>query len=153
MTETGFTLDQDFFDETLSKEGVWVDFFGGSSLKLAAFDNAAHSAARAKMARKHRLQLDQTNESSPELVLKITCECMARHVLLDWRKINMGNETDVPYTVERGILALTKSQKLREFVTEQAGLASNFQVKEVVAPVVAEPPVTQVTQATPAAQA
>jgi hypothetical protein len=135
--DQGFNLDDYFFDADLSKEGVWVNFFNGSAIKLAAHENSRHQADRSRLARKHRLQLDQANDASPELVMQITCECLAKHVLLDWKNINLGNETNVPYTIERGILALKKSQKLREFVTEQSSLASNFQAASVPAPVVA----------------
>lgn len=124
---SGFNLDSDVFDAELSEEGVWVDFYSGSQLKLASTDNKKYKATLAKSARKHRLLLDQTNDDQFELVQRITCEALAKHVLLDWKGIHMGGVENVPYSVEKGIQALLKSARLREFVTEQAALASNFQ--------------------------
>jgi len=131
-----FVLEDDFFDPTLSVEGVWLDFFNGSRVKLAATDNKQYKAAIAKLAKAHKLQLDTSNEDSFEIVNRITCECLAKYVLLDWTGFSLNGIDDVPYSIEVGIKALTKSQKLRDFVSEQAATASNFQkvVAEAVKP-------------------
>lgn len=122
----GYDLELDFFDEELASTGVWVPFRGNSKIKIASLNNDKHQAARMKAAKQHRLQLDDQNPSASALVLKITCDCLARHVLLDWEGIKLGGKF-VPYTVEVGFQALMKSEPLREFVTEQAGRPSVFQ--------------------------
>lgn len=125
----GFDLSSDFFDPSLVDVGVWIPFFSGSSLHLAAYENKRHQAERTRLARSHRLQLDQANEDATGLVMRITCQALAKHVLLGWKGIKINGEF-VPYTVENGMDALMRSQKLRDFVTEQSQLASNFQVKD-----------------------
>lgn len=130
-THMAFRIEDDVFDPALSDEGVWVDFFNGSKLKIGSTENKKYKAMLAKMAKAHKLQLDTTNEDSFELVNRITCECLAKHVLLDWSGISMEGKENLPYSIADGIKALTLSSKLRDFVVEQAGTPSNFQ-KEVI---------------------
>lgn len=129
----GFTIEEDRFDPMLSEEGVWVDFYNGSRLRLASTESKKYKAALAKAARKHRLLLDSTNDDNFELIQRITCECLAKYVLLGWEGVTMNGQENIPYSFENGVKALTISQKLREFVTEQAGMASNFQLETLAA--------------------
>ena len=119
-------LDDLFIDEEVGQSGIWVDFYSGSKLKLASTENAQYKAYLAKLARKHRLQLDQANDDSTGLIQEITAEAMAKHVLLDWRNVTLGGEQNAKYTPEKGKLALLNAPKLREFVSEQASDSSNF---------------------------
>lgn len=126
----GFTLEDEFFDKDLSAEGVWVDYLRGSRFKLASIENRNYKSALAKLAKRNRVLLDSTNDDNFELVQRITIECLAKHVLLGWENVNIGGVKNAPYTVALGVTALTGSSKLRDFITEQASLAVNFQ-KEV----------------------
>lgn len=130
-TPMAFRIEDDVFDPSMSDEGVWVDFFNGSKLKIGSTENKKYKSALAKMAKSHKLQLDSSNEDSFELVNRITCECLAKHVLLDWTGVSMEGVENIAYSVATGVKALTLSSKLRDFVVEQAGTPSNFQ-KEVV---------------------
>ena len=124
-----FDLDQQFFDPEMSEHGVWIDFYSGSRLKLTSVENKKYKATLARLGKRYRLQLDSSNEDSFELVNKITCEALANHVLLDWEGITI-NGKDTPYSPKVGQEALMKSQKLRDFVQEQAALPDNFQKPE-----------------------
>lgn len=124
---TGFDLDQDVFDPEMSDKGTTVEFFNGSTLTLASTENKRYKSLLARKAKQHKLQLDTTNEDSFELVNRITCEALAKHVLLGWTGINFKGKQNVPYTIEVGIEALMASKTLREFVIDQAGTAANFQ--------------------------
>ena len=67
---------------------------------------------------------------------KITAEALATTVLLDWEGIHWpqpdGTVThNVAYSPKLGIQALLKSDKFRDFVTEEAGRISNFK-KELI---------------------
>lgn len=119
-------LDDLFIDQEVGEAGVWVDFYNGSKLKLASSENAKYKAHLAKLARKHRLQLDQSNDDSTALIQEITSEALAKYVLLDWYGVSLGGEEDTPYSPEKGKLALINAPKLREFVTEQAADNTNF---------------------------
>ena len=121
-----FDLETEYFDFSMSESGVWLDFYNGSKLKLSSIDNKKYKATLARLGKRYRLQLDSSNEDSFELVNKITCEALASHILMDWSGI-MINGKEVEYSPKIGQDALMKSQKLRDFVQEQAALAANFQ--------------------------
>lgn len=122
----GFDIEELFTNQEKESEGVWVDYFGGSKLKVASLQSPIYKAGLAKMAKKHKLQLDDDNDDSVALVNDITCSAMAQHVLLDWKGINIGDEKNAGYTVKLGELALKRSAKFREFVAESADDHNNF---------------------------
>ena len=128
-TLSGFTLDELFADPKRETEGVWVDFYNGSKLKLASTESPVYQARLAKLAKKHQLQLDADNEESIHLVQEITAEAMSHCVLLDWKGINMHGQENIPYTPKLGKEALLKSSKFRKFVTESAGDHENFRAE------------------------
>jgi hypothetical protein len=114
-------LDDLFVDQEIGTEGVWVDFYNGSKLKIASIDNPKYKAYLSKLARKNRFQLDQSNEDSSELVQEITTDAMAKYVLVGWKGIQLGEDgVETPYTPEIGKKALQSAPKLRAFVSEQA---------------------------------
>lgn len=123
----GFDLDSLFSNPEMEIEGVWVDFFGGSRLKIASTDSQLYKARLAKLAKKHRLQLDSDNDESIRLVSEITAEALADTVLLDWERINIDGQKNAKYTKELGKKALLNSSKFRTFVEENAADYSNFQ--------------------------
>jgi hypothetical protein len=119
--EMGFDLDTLFVDQNAAVAGVWVDFFGGSALKLGSTEGKKYKSLLARLAKKNRIALDDSNEESFELIQEITAEALATEVLKDWRGINIGGQKDVPYTPAMGKLAILSSGKLRDFVTDRAG--------------------------------
>lgn len=123
---SGFTLEELFTNRKKESEGVWVDFFGGSKLKVASVDSPEYKAKLARLAKQHKLQLDSDNDDSIELVQDITAEAYAECVLLDWKGINMNGQEDVKYTKELGKEALLRSSKFRSFVEEAASEHMNF---------------------------
>ena len=130
-------LDDLFVDEELGEAGVWVNFYNGSRLKLASSENAKYKAYLAKLARKHRLELDQSNDDSTQLIQEITAEALAKHVLLDWEKVAIGGQADAKYTEELGKLAILKAPKLKDFILDQAADNTNFlkgQIEQVKKP-------------------
>jgi len=126
-----FALDDLFIDEDVSKEGVWVEFYGNSKLKVGSTDAGPYKAKLAKLARAHRIQLDDSNPDSFQLIQNITAEALATEVLFDWKGIRMNNQDDIPYTPALGKEALLRSSKLRDFVTEKAAETTLFR-REVV---------------------
>lgn len=120
-----FNLDELFVDPAVGEQGVWVPCFNGSQLKLAYSEARKYKSALAKLARQHRLELDDTNEESYEIIQHITATALAEHVLLDWKGIIINNE-EVPYTKELGREVLRRYPKLRDFVTEKAAEPATF---------------------------
>lgn len=124
-------LDSLYIDEDLGTTGVWVDFYNGSRLKLASIENEKYKGYLARLAKKHRLQLDQNNDDSTGLIQDITAEALAKHVLLDWEGVNLGDQKDASYNPEIGKKALLMAPKLKDFVMEQAGDYTNYNQKVV----------------------
>lgn len=124
-------IDDLFVDDDVAEEGVWVEFYKGSMLKLASMESPKYKALMAKLARKNRIQLDDANEESTFLVQRITAEALSKAVLLDWKGVHMGGEENVPYTPERGATAILRSSKVRDFVTDRANDPSLFKKKVI----------------------
>ena len=132
----GFNLQSLTIDEAVSKKGVWVEFLGGSRLKIASTQSNAYKAMLAREYKKHRLQLDDSNPDNFRLIQEITAKALATVILLDWEGINWPDESgnvveNIPYTIARGEKALAIADQLREFVSEQAGKAATFK-EEVI---------------------
>lgn len=118
-------LDDLFVDPGRGEQGVWVDCFSGSKVKLAYSEGKKYKAGLAKLARQHRLQLDDANEESFELIQSITARALAEHILLDWSGFII-NGKDEKYTKELGYQVLLTIPKIREFVTEKAADPATF---------------------------
>ncbi len=121
-----FDIDELFTNQDLETEGVWVDFYADSKIKIASTDSKAYKSELANLARKHKLQLDTDNEDYFDLIDDLTCEALAKHVVKDWKGINLGNEKDVPYSPSVGKKVLLKSSKFRAFVEEAASDHKTF---------------------------
>jgi hypothetical protein len=126
-----YDLESLFVDPNIGEEGVWEEFYGGSSLKIASIENPKYKAHIAALAKKNRVKLDDSNEDAADLVADITAEALAKHVLKDWKGINIGTETNAPYTWERGKEVIRRSAKFREFVQDRANDTSLFKKKVV----------------------
>jgi len=126
-----FDIDTLFTDPNLEEEGVWIDFYSGSRLKIASTDSKRYQAEMADLARKHQLQLDldKDNEEFFPLIQDLTCEALAKHVLKDWEGINIDGKPNVEYTWQLGKELLLKSSKLRSFVEKAAGDYTHFKAK------------------------
>lgn len=117
-------------DLKTGSEGVWFDFFSNAKLKLASSDHPQYKGFLAKLAKRNRVELDDANPEQYEAVQDITCEALARFVLLDWKNVAV-NGTAVPYSIELGIDALKSSPKLYDFVTAKAGDISYFNQESI----------------------
>lgn len=127
----GFNLLDLTIDEDISKKGVWVEFLGGSRLKIASSSSHIYKAMIARLYKQNRLRLDDANDANIQLIQEITCEAMSKTVLLGWEGINWPDASgkvieNIPYTPELGKQALLRADQLREFVSEQASRPSLF---------------------------
>ena len=131
-----FDLTSLTIDESISKDGVWVDWLGDSRLKISSTNSNSYKAAVARTYKENRLRLDDSNSENYRLIQEITAKALARYILTDWEGINFldanGNTVEnIPYSTEVGERALLKVDALREFVSEQAGRPALFN-KEIV---------------------
>lgn len=121
-----YDITQDFMDPLVSQKGVEVEFFGGAILIIASDENPKYKAEVSRSAQGNKVRLETTNEETVELVKKITCDAMARHILLGWRGIVDADGAEVPYSREQAFDYLMRSSRLRDFVQAEAGKSSNF---------------------------
>jgi len=117
-------------DQKAGGEGQWFPFYSGAELKIASSDHPQYRGYLAKLAKSHRVDLDDANPGQFQAVQNITCEALAKFVLLGWKGISVGDKA-VPYSPELGAQALKESPKLMEFVTDKAGNIEHFHQKEV----------------------
>lgn len=120
-----FDLSDLMADADTMEEGVWVEFFGDSKLKIASADSPKFNSYLARLARQNKVRLDSEDPKYFSTVQKITAEAKAKHILLDWENIKI-NGKKTPYSWEKGMDALLNSPKLREFVDEFSGDFRNF---------------------------
>lgn len=135
LKASGFNLGELMVDEAVSKNGVWVDYLGGSKLLIASSSSTVYKTKLSKLARENRLTLDDSNPDNFKAIQRITCQALAEAVLLGWKGIHWPDETghvteNVTYSPALGQEALLKVDHLRNFVSEEAGKPSHFK-KEV----------------------
>jgi len=126
-----FDLTSLTIDESISKDGVWVDWLGDSRLKISSTNSNSYKAAVSRLYKENRLRLDDSNSENYRLIQDITAKALARYILLDWEGISFldadGNTVkNIPYSEEVGERALRKVDALREFISEQAGRPTLF---------------------------
>lgn len=127
-----FDLTELFIDSKAGAEGVWVPFYQGSKLKIASTESSDYKRALSQLAKKHRIELDDTNPDSFELIQQITTEALSKHVLKDWKGIHFGDDKNVSYNPEKGQLALLSSPAFRDFVLEKAKDPATFRPEPAV---------------------
>lgn len=129
----GFDIGSLTIDQSVSREGVWVDFYGGSRLKIRSTSSQQYKAEMAKLVQSHRLQLDASNPDHTRYFQEIDAEALSRVVLVDWSGIDYTDPTtgqttvNVPYTKELGKYLLLNSDKFRSFVSDKASTEALFQ--------------------------
>lgn len=128
-----FNLDTLVMDDKISESGVWVDFYQGSKLKIASSDSRRYKSALSREAKKHRIEMDDSNPENYDIIMKVTCKVQAEHILLDWKGIDFQGKEDVQYTPEMGMLALLSSPKLRDFIGEKSNEVDIFKARTVEA--------------------
>jgi len=120
-----FDLSDLMADAGTMEDGVWVDFYGDSRLKIASADSPKYNSYLARLARQNKIRLDDENPKYFDTIQSITATAKAKHILLDWENIKI-NGKKTPYSWEIGKEALLNSPKLREFVDDYSQDFRNF---------------------------
>ena len=117
-------------DHNMAEDGVWLDFFDDSRLKIAQAQNLKHQAFLNSQYKIHRRKIDLDNKAADDLSEHITLEGLAKFVLKDWENITIGDVENVAYTPELGLQAMIDVPVLRKEVEEQSRRLQNFQDQE-----------------------
>lgn len=110
-------------DPEKANEGTWVNYRGGSRLKIAKLNNKDYQDFRARKALEFSAVLQKADEEADEKAEEITVEGLARHVLKDWEGFGSGDE-ETEYSVEKAIELLSDPQ-LADFREDVVNLAAN----------------------------
>ena len=119
-------LERDLANPDLEEEGVWASWRDGARFKVARLGNKKFRRLWDSKRRPFLKQIRQ-DKFPPDDELRISCECLAETVLLDWDGIE-ANGKKLKYTPALGIQYLMQSQELRNAVTELADDEENFRV-------------------------
>lgn len=127
-------LDQIFStSKRLETEGAWHELGEGAALKVARLNNPAYQQLERTLRRRElaRIKSGTLDEATQ---LRITIECIAHTVLLDWRGVELGGEPLPAYTPEEGIKAMTDTETIsragfRNFVVSLAADADRFKLE------------------------
>jgi hypothetical protein len=111
--------------------GVWIDYDGNISFKIARANHPAYRSAVKRMHKQHKRELEQ-GTMSDELSEKLLCELMAQHLLLDWKGMkNAGKKFE--YSVENATAFLNAPQyeEVRDWIMLQANDIENYRSDEL----------------------
>ena len=115
-------------DENLAEDGVWLEFYGNSRLKIAQNQNTKHQAYINNQYKIHRRKLDMEDKNADKLAEKISTEGAARHLLKDWEGITV-NGAPQDYSVDLAIQLMVQIPTLKKEVEDQSRRLQNFQTQ------------------------
>lgn len=126
-----FNLNSTFTDGNLEREGVWVDYFEGSQLKIASKESPEYKAYLARLAQRHKLKIGgKPRPETMTLMKDVMSDAMAKYLLLDWKGISLNGEEKTPYSYATGKMVLLNSAELYEFVDNAAEDHAQFRREE-----------------------
>lgn len=110
-------------DKEKEVDGVWEEFSDGIEVKIARHNNPKYKdmfqGIVAKSPRKYR-----GKKLSDPVMIELNAKCAARHILRDWKGVDLDGVKNVPYTEELGEKLFIA---LPDFYDEVIGIATNFE--------------------------
>lgn len=107
-----------FANPDLEKEGVWVDYRGGVSLKIARLGNPNFSRVYDAKLKPHRRK-QRAGTLGTDVETRILCEVLSETVLLDWEGLSRGGKS-LKYTSREAFALLHAYRDFRDEVVEYA---------------------------------
>lgn len=112
-------------DKTAKAVGVWIEFGGGASFKIASFDSPGFTDAFRKMTKPYN-DLGRTIPEEDQIA--IMAKCMAAHVVLDWKGV-FDDDTELKYSTEAAERLLLEVEWVRDKLVAEARKLENFKAK------------------------
>lgn len=119
-------------DAALEEDGVWteVPLFGEMlNMRIARLGNKAFERAQEARQKPYVNQI-RAGTLSVEIQEKILIECVARHIVKDWRDLTRGGE-DFPYSVENAVWLLSSNRDLLNAVVRLSGEAERYRQQQI----------------------
>jgi hypothetical protein len=120
-----FDLNDFRTDKDAKTNGVWIEFGGNASFKLASFDNAAFTDAFRK-ATKPYTDLGRKIPDADQAA--IMARCMANHIVLDWKGVYDGDK-ELKFSVAAAERLLTEIEMVRDRLIQEARSLENFKAQ------------------------
>lgn len=125
MSDLKFDINDFRLDKDAKQNGVWIDFGGGASIKLANFDNPSFTDAFRKATKPYN---DLGKKIPEDDQLEIMARTMSRYIILDWKGIFDGDD-ELSYSPENAERLLKEIEWIRMRIIEEAKNLENFREK------------------------
>ena len=125
MSDLKFDINDFRLDKTAKQQGVWVEFGGGASFKLANFDNPSFTDAFRKATKPYN---DLGKKIPEDDQIEIMARTMSQFIVLDWKGVFDGDE-ELPYSAENAYRLLKELEWIRDRIIAEARDLENFRIK------------------------
>lgn len=125
MSDLKFDINDFRLDKTAKQQGVWVEFGGGASFKLANFDNPSFTDAFRKATKPYN---DLGKKIPEDDQVEIMARTMSQFIVLDWKGVFDGDE-ELPYSAENAYRLLKELEWIRDRIIAEARDLENFRIK------------------------
>jgi hypothetical protein len=119
-----FDIVRDTTDPKKEQEGVWMDYLGGSRVKIARLGNANFENIFNRKMAPYRKQ-ERKGTLSTDIQTKIVCECASESILLDWEGFTKDGKP-LKYSKLAAKELLEASVDFRNDMVELAGEQAAF---------------------------
>ena len=117
-----FDLNDFRTDKAAKENGVWIEFGGGASFKLASFDNVTFTDAFRKATKPYA---DLGKEIPEADQIEIMSRCMSNFVILDWKNVYDGDSL-LDYSADNAYRLLKELEWIRSKLIAEAQKLENF---------------------------
>jgi hypothetical protein len=125
MSELRFDINDFKLDKGAKAAGVWIEFGGDASFKIASFDNPSFTDAFRKATKPYS---DLGKEIPEDDQLEIMARTMSQFVVLDWKGVFDGDK-ELPYSAENAYRLIKELEWIRSKLITEAQKLENFRAK------------------------
>lgn len=115
-------------DETLEREGVWVDMGDGFHVRIARDGNPKHSAAVSRLTKPFKQQI-RRGTLGQEKLAEIAAQAMAEAIVLDWQGL-YDDGKEIPYSQEKAYEILYNYPDLRRDIADLSSEMETFRAMD-----------------------
>lgn len=127
MSDLRFDINDFKLDKDAKADGVWIEFGGGASFKIASFDNPLFTDAFRKATKPYA---DLGKEVPEDDQLEIMARTMSQFVVLDWKNVFDG-KAEMPYNADNAYRLIKELEWIRSKLISEAQKLKNFRAKAI----------------------
>lgn len=122
MADLKFDINDFRVDSDAKLAGVWIEFGGGASFKIAAFDNPSFTDAFRKATKPYN-DLGKTVPEDDQL--EILARTMSQFIVLDWKGVFDGEE-ELEYSAANAYRLVKELERIRAKIITEAQKLDNY---------------------------